>query len=83
MVETVVCKLGALKQTALGTPAVLVYPPLDCSAVTKIHNRDHQNTLLAPHASRGCNITATTAARATVISCGESERPKGGSRDPR
>jgi hypothetical protein len=83
MAETVVCKFGALELAALVILAVLVYPLLDCSAVTKIHSCNHQHTLLAPCASWGCNITAAGAVRAAILSCGEAERPKGGSRNPR
>lgn len=71
---------------ALGTLAVLVYPPLDCDAVTKIHSFDHQHSHGMPHASRGSNIQlqrepSHLTETLTVLSYGEAGRPKGGSRE--
>jgi hypothetical protein len=41
-VEAVVRKLVGSRVDGVGAPAVLVYPPLDCSAVTEMNSSDQQ-----------------------------------------
>ena len=84
MVETVVGKLVALEQTALGTPAVLVYPPLDCRTVTKIHSRDHQHTLgiSCKFGLQHHSCSSSSEGRGPQLRRGQAEQLKGGSRDP-